>query len=162
MRSTGWNASAKPSGIRSILWRLWHQNGVWPICRKTWTLRYDHRVEDYRLPKGEEARLALALIIGADGTALLEAVYAADAPSCLPEIPAVETLRRVWIQNYFWEEDALRWRSKDDLPPAARFISSPYDLDAVYNKKRTLLWVGDIRSFHPKPVMTTLLTSLPM
>ncbi|HEV2654757.1 MAG TPA: hypothetical protein VGT82_07355, partial [Ktedonobacteraceae bacterium] len=24
----------------------------------------------------------------------------------------------------------------------ARFISSPYDLDAVYNKKRTLLWVG--------------------
>jgi Transposase DDE domain len=107
-----------------------------------WVERYDHRVEDYRLPKGEEARLALALIIGADGKMLLDAVYAADAPSWLAEIPAVETLRRVWIQNYFWEDGKHRWRSKEDLPPAARFISSPYDLDAVYNKKRTLLWVG--------------------
>jgi Transposase DDE domain len=94
------------------------------------------------LPKGEESRLALALLIGADGNALLEAIYAPAAPAWLREIPAVDTLRRVWIQNYFWEEGALRWRSKDDLPPAARFISSPYDLDAVYNKKRTLLWVG--------------------
>ena len=32
--------------------------------------RYDHRIEDYRLPKGEEARRALALVIGADGSTL--------------------------------------------------------------------------------------------
>jgi transposase len=92
-----------------------------------WTLRYDHRVEDYRLPKGEEARLALALIIGTDGKTLLDAVYAADAPGWLAEIPAVETLRRVWIQNYSWEDGKQCWRSKEDLPPAARFISSPYE-----------------------------------
>lgn len=107
-----------------------------------WIERYDHRVEDYRLPKGEEARLALALVIGADGTTLLNAIYAADAPIWLREIPAVQTLRRVWIQKYFWEDGIHRWRSKEDLPPAALFISSPYDLDAAYNKKRTLLWVG--------------------
>jgi transposase len=107
-----------------------------------WIERYDHRVEDYRLPNGEEARQALVLVIGADGSTLLEAIYAPDAPSWLREIPALQTLRRVWVQNYFWEESNQRWRSKDDLPPAARFISSPYDLDAVYNKKRTLLWVG--------------------
>jgi transposase len=29
-----------------------------------WIERYDHRIEDYRLPKGEQARLALALVIG--------------------------------------------------------------------------------------------------
>jgi transposase len=107
-----------------------------------WIQRYDHRIEDYRLPKGEEARLALAFVIGADGNTLLEAIYAQEVPNWLRELPALQTLRRVWIQNYMWEDGILRWRSKDDLPPAALFISSPYDLDAVYNKKRTLLWVG--------------------
>src|SRR5712691_9316962 len=99
-------------------------------------------VEDYRLPKGEDARLTLALVIGADGTTLLDAIYEASAPIWLREIPAVQTLRRVWLQNFFWENGKQCWRTKEDLPPAALFISSPYDLDAVYNKKRTLLWVG--------------------
>jgi transposase len=77
-----------------------------------WIERYDHRVEDYRLPKGEEARLALVLVIGADGSALLEVMFAPDAPIWLREIPAIETLRRVWIQNYVWEEGRQCWRSK--------------------------------------------------
>lgn len=37
---------------------------------------------------------------------------------------------------------SLRWRTNEELPPAAQFISSPYDLDAHYSQKRTTSWVG--------------------
>jgi hypothetical protein len=42
-------------------------------------------------------------------------------------LPAVETLRRVWVQNYRLHEGVARWRASEDIPPAAVFISSPYD-----------------------------------
>ena len=58
-------------------------------------------------------------------------------------IAAVETLRRVWIQQYYRTETEVRWRSGEDgLPPAPRFISSPYDPEAHYAKKRTTSGVG--------------------
>jgi transposase len=40
------------------------------------------------------------------------------------------------------EGGALRWRVADELPPAARFISSPYDLEAHDATKRTTTRVG--------------------
>lgn len=36
----------------------------------------------------------------------------------------------------------MRWRSADNLPPAALSISSPSDLDAHSSTKRTTSWVG--------------------
>jgi transposase len=61
----------------------------------------------------------------------------------LREIPAIQVLHRIWIQNYFFEEDGqLRWREAGNLPPATLFISSPYDPDAHRGKKRTTLWTG--------------------
>jgi transposase len=108
-----------------------------------WIERYARRAEDDRLPAGKEAREALALAIGADGHALLAAVYATDAPAWLRELPAVETLRRVWVQQYAVEDGRLHWRTDaHGLPPASRFISSPYDLDAHLARKRTTPWVG--------------------
>jgi transposase len=108
-----------------------------------WLERYGPRFEDYRLPESKDERAALATLIGADGLLLLRAIYAADAPSWLREIPAVETLRRVWIQNYTWtDHGTLRWRVNDETPPAGQFISSPYDQDARYSQKRGLTWIG--------------------
>jgi len=108
-----------------------------------WIERYARRAEDDRLPAGKEAREALALAIGADGHALLAAVYATDAPAWLRELPAVETLRRVWVQQYAVEDGRLHWRTDaHGVPPASRFISSPYDLDAHLARKRTTQWVG--------------------
>ena len=72
-----------------------------------------------------------------DGHALLTAVYDAAAPAWLRELPAVETLRRVWVQQYHLIEGAVRWRGSEDIPPAAVFISSPYDGDAHYARKHT-------------------------
>lgn len=51
-------------------------------------------------------------------------------PSWLREVPAVDLLRRVWLQNYQWTEGKLGWRSSDNIPPAGLYSSSPSDLDA--------------------------------
>jgi transposase len=75
-----------------------------------WVERYEARMEDARTPLGEEARHTFAEVIGADGASLLRASYDAAAPVFLREIPAVEILRQVWVQNYMWIEGTIRWR----------------------------------------------------
>jgi transposase len=108
-----------------------------------WRERYGPRIQDYRLPESKEERAAYATLIGADGLLVLRAVDAAEAPRWLGEIPALQTLRRVWIQNYTWvNADALRWRTNDEIPPAGQFIGSPYDVEARYSQKRSTSWVG--------------------
>ena len=113
--------------------------------RPGWADRYTRRVDDARLPTSKEARTALAVTVGADGYALLRAAYAADAPEWLRLVPAVETLRRVWVHNYTLHEGAVTWRpddGTDGIPPSARFVSSPYDGDAHYARKEHTTWVG--------------------
>ena len=108
-----------------------------------WVDRYSRRVDDSRLPAAPEERRAMAETIGGDGWALLDAIYAAEAPAWLREVPAVETLRRMWIQQYVVVDDILQWRTDaHGVPPSALFITSPYDLDAHYSKKRATEWVG--------------------
>src|SRR5262249_46655752 len=67
----------------------------------TWADRYDRRLDDSRLPAVPDERRAYAQQIGADGHALLTAVYAPEAPAWLREVSAVETLRRVWVQQFY-------------------------------------------------------------
>ena len=91
-----------------------------------WYERYGQRARDWRLPKAEAARAALAVTVGADGFGLLEAVYATETPGWLRQVPAVQTLRPTWIlQQYYRGEDGLRWRGKGELPPGALAIGSP-------------------------------------
>ena len=107
-----------------------------------WFDRHASRVEESRLPKGEEARHAHGEAIGADGFRLLEAVYGRDTPRWLGEVPAVEVLRRVWLAQYYLEEGRVRWRKAGDLPPAGRRIDSPYDPEATFGNKRSTTWTG--------------------
>jgi transposase len=95
-----------------------------------WFDRYRLRFDEYRFPKAQTERLAFAEMIGTDGHRLLTAVYAPTAPSWLAELPAVETLRLVWVQQYFIEEGRCHWRSNEQIPPPSLIIASPYDLDA--------------------------------
>jgi hypothetical protein len=69
-----------------------------PQLQAEWLERYGTPMDEYQLPKGQAAREELAAQIGADGRALLMAIYADDAPSWLLKLPAVETLRQVWLQ----------------------------------------------------------------
>src|SRR5919112_6611843 len=66
------------------------------VARPAWFERYGRRVEDYRLPKRHEDREALALKVGADGFALLDALDRPDAPGAAREVATVKTLRDVW------------------------------------------------------------------
>jgi hypothetical protein len=107
-----------------------------------WYDRYGQRARDWRLPKAEAARAALAVTVGADGFGLLQAVYAAEAPGWLRQVPAVQTLRAVWVQQYYRDQQGLRWRDKSELPPGALAIGSPYDTQARYGSKRGVGWRG--------------------
>jgi transposase len=131
--------------LRHVLNSLAIVAPVWLLgqSQPEWLERYGPRIEDYRLPESKAEREALATVIGADGLTLLTAIYAPDTPHWLCKIPAVQTLRQVWIQNYAWTaQGTLRWRTSDEIPPAGRFISSPYDPDARYSQKRSTSWVG--------------------
>lgn len=109
-----------------------------------WFDRYTRRFEEYRLPAEKPARYALAEQIGADGHQLLLAVSAPTAPTWVREVPAVQLLRQVWIQQFYatTADQPIRWRTAEDLPPARLLISSPYDPDARYGKKRNTEWTG--------------------
>ena len=112
------------------------------ISQPAWGERYSRRAEDDRQGTGE-ARKALARTIGEDGYALLSAAYAATAPPWLAQIPAVEMLRRIWVQQFYWDGAVVQWRTEElGTPPSALFLSSPYDSEAHYAKKSTTQWVG--------------------
>src|SRR5262249_27844801 len=104
--------------------------------------RYDRRIEDYRLPRGREARRAYAATVGADGERLLEALTAPNAPENLAQLPAVEVLRRVWSAEVTVVAAQLQLRDPKELPAAADQIESPYEPEARYGTKRELHWVG--------------------
>jgi transposase len=107
-----------------------------------WHERYDSRIEEYQLPKEAAKRQAMAEQIGADGWHLLSAINGSHAPAWLHEIPAVEVLRRVWIQQFYVREDHVHWRADDNIPPASLLISSPYDPEAHLSIKRSTVWTG--------------------
>src|SRR5258707_1380614 len=99
-------------------------------------------MEDFRMPKEASKRTALVEQIGQDGFALLAWVRQADAPIWLKEIPAVEILRKVWIQQFCVQEGQISWRSHENIPPASRLISSPYGTQAHLSVKRDTVWTG--------------------
>lgn len=113
-----------------------------PQLQPDWIERYQARFDDFRLPNELTKRSALALRIGQDGMTLLSAIYAPTAPAWLREIGAVETLRRIWVQQYTIDQEHLRWRTESELPPNALLIVSPYDADARFSRKRDTYWTG--------------------
>lgn len=108
-----------------------------------WVERYGARVAELHLPAKPQERRALATAIGVDGYGLLEAVYAADTPPWLREVPAVQTLRTVWVQQFYRDRAGVRLRQDaDGTPPCATRLTSPYDRQARYAAKRTEHWTG--------------------
>ena len=107
-----------------------------------WVERYGHRVEDYRLPESEQQRAEYASQVGADGHQLLDTIYADPEFPWLRHVPAIDILRRVWLYNYEVVEGGYRLREKNNIPPSALNIDSPYDPQARYGRKRSTTWVG--------------------
>ena len=110
--------------------------------RPEWKERYEQRIQEYRLPESRAERQALAETIGADGFSLLAALADPATPAWLREVPALEILRRVWIQQFYAPDGPVRWQSLEDLPPAAELFQSPHDVEARFGIKRTTTWTG--------------------
>ena len=111
--------------------------------RPDWVDRYGRRPDESRLPAAQAERQVYAAQVGEDGHWLLAAAYGPGAAAWLGEVPAVETLRRVWVQQFAVDDGRVRWRTdQDGVPPARLFISSPHDVEARYGKKSTTTWVG--------------------
>jgi hypothetical protein len=51
---------------------------------------------------------------------------------------------RVWVQQFELVDGQARFRADDSIPPPAKMICSPYDVQATYGRKLTTWWVGDI------------------
>lgn len=118
-----------------------------------WAGRYRARVDTWRLPSSQVKRDELARSYGADAYALVEAVYAPFSPVWLRELPAVQALRVMLVQNYIrlsgrnGREVIKMRRSHDEggegLPPGRYRLSSPYDTDARWAAKgEDLVWNG--------------------
>lgn len=117
------------------------------IAKPEWFARYGRRFEQMRLPKEPGEREALLETIGEDGAFLLEEVRTAAEAEQLRELPGVEFLRQMWVQQYWREvkEDGtvhLHVRGDDNQPPGAQRLHSPYDPEMRYSAKRERGWVG--------------------
>ncbi|MGH3184095.1 MAG: transposase, partial [Streptosporangiaceae bacterium] len=121
------------------------------VCVADWNRQYGTPMTSWRPPASQAKRDELAIAYAKDGYALLEAVYDGPAPGWLRELPAVEVLRRVLLQNYTRAitadgREVIKRREKepegDGLPPGHIRIASPYDTDARWGVKREEFWLG--------------------
>jgi transposase len=121
------------------------------ICVSDWAGRYSTPMTSWRPPASQARRDELAITYARDGYALLDAVYDSSAPGWLRELPAVDVLRQVLLQNYTRGSgedgrEVIKRREKepegDGLPPGHARIASPYDLDARWGVKREQFWLG--------------------
>jgi transposase len=117
------------------------------VIDASWQQVYGQRVADIRLPDATGRRAELAVQYGRDGYHLLRAVRAPGAPGWLRDLPAVQALRRIWVQQFCLEHSAagekVIWRGDEQgLPPGRARIISCYDLDARYADRRGTGWGG--------------------
>jgi transposase len=121
------------------------------VCVSDFARRYGAPMTSWHPPASQAKRDELAIAYARDGYALLEAVYDSSAPAWLRELPAIDVLRRVLVQNYTRAitgdgREVVKRREKEPegggLPPGHLRIASPYDLDARWGVKREEFWLG--------------------
>jgi transposase len=117
------------------------------VIDASWQRVYGQRIDAFRLPGSKAKRADLAVRYGRDGYHLLRQVHGPDAPGWLRDLPAVQALRRIWIQQFYLQAgesgEKVIWREAEQgLPPARSRLVSPYDTDVRYAEKRGKGWTG--------------------
>lgn len=117
-----------------------------------WSRRYGRRIDSWKMPASKSRQDALAVDYARDGFALLSVLYAPGQPAWLRELPAVQVLRCVLLQNYTRAtarngREVIKRREKDTeggdgIPPGSMRMTSPYDTDARWAAKRDTFWNG--------------------
>jgi len=108
----------------------------------SWYSRYAKRFESNRAPLTKEAMLAVTEDVGQDGMKLLERIWLDSTPHYLRTLPAVEILRKCWVEQFCIENGIVRMRHAGNFPPSPVRVDSPYDPEARYGIKRTTEWIG--------------------
>lgn len=129
-----------------------HPGWLTQVIDPAWQQVYGTRIDNLHLPSSDTKRAELMVAYGRDGYHLLDQVYSPAAPAWLREVPAVQVLRRVWVQQFYRDVDITTGRQEvrrreaapdgDGLPPGHLKLISPYDLDARYSIKREHGWEG--------------------
>lgn len=134
--------------LRSVLNELAQLAPAWvkQLVPAEWYVRYGRRFDSLHQPESQAKRDELMQQIGEDGFWLMTHAF---APGALPEVRrarSIEVLRRIWVQQYFIDNSGaqpqVRARHNDNMPPAAKRLQSPYDLDARYAWRNDTEWVG--------------------
>jgi transposase len=138
--------------VRAGLEALAVAAGDWlaTVIDPSWQNVYGARIDRIRQPESRAKRDELLLQYGRDGYYLLDQIHAPGAPGWLRELPAVEGLRRIWVQQFSRQIDDGRQEvtrrrpapDGDGMPPVRDLLLSPYDLDARYGRKRETAWQG--------------------
>jgi len=120
------------------------------FCVPDWTRRYGARIDSWRLPAGKAERDRLTIEYARDGYALVGACYQDSAPPWARELPAVQVLRTVLVQNFTRAGDSqgaevISRREpglETGVPPGDLKIASPCDPEARRPVTKDLIWLG--------------------
>jgi transposase len=131
-----------------------------------WLERYRHRADEYRFPSGAEARQQFLQQVGLDGWKRLSEIEADPEQHWMLQMPAIDTVQRVWEQHYVPLAQGGSWIADAERVESAVLIHSPYDLDAKAAKKRSTFWVGYKVHFtetceSDQPLLITQVTTTP-
>ncbi len=107
-----------------------------------WYKRYARSFVDASSLHKRKQELNLSQQVGQDGLILMRAVYSPEAPFELRDLPAVELLRRCWVQEFVLTKGKIGMRFKEDLAPAPQRMRSPYDIEMRYGIKGAKTWEG--------------------
>jgi transposase len=117
------------------------------VAPEGWYERYARRIEDGRLPRAAAEREAYARTVGGDGFALLDRLDRPETAAELRGLPKVAILRRIWARHFVRGDGAApgggaRLRAKEDPPPEAEPVESPYDPEARFRTRSGTSWTG--------------------
>lgn len=68
--------------------------------------------------------------------------FAQTELSWLKQVPAVQILRQVWVQQFELLEDKVHFRADHNIPPGAKMIGSPYDVEVTSTCKNNTWYTG--------------------
>jgi transposase len=115
----------------------WLQQQISP----RWFELYSKRIEEYRLPKGEKSRQEYINEVGNHGIILLKAIAESDSEK-LKNLPMVKLLEQMWEQQLEIKEGKVCFLATEKLAPVGERFDSPYDAEAKFGKKRSMIWQG--------------------
>lgn len=114
------------------------------IAPEEWYEKYNHRVENSRLPDGNEKKQEYAESVGVDGFVLFDAMKSPDAPVYLSELPKVKALKTAWNRHFMRDIETgdITFKTNKAVSDSKEKIESPYDVDARFRTKRDTSWTG--------------------